>query len=419
MTTPTIETTARNADLSDLADILRRQHEAKVDVVAPATAIRSRDGVLQIEGTDPVLTDSGVNMTAGSYRPTAVCDEGLADKMGVPVGYLKRLRAERPDLYDANLNGWLQGWRSGVKGHKRGPAADPDGRSFLVRGFRSDEGEGVARAFLSDGYKFMDHLDVLGAALDGVRDSGAEVEVEGCDLSERRMSVRIAAPAIQALAPTLLANYRSPFEQGVDRAGWTLERARQAAEREGLGFAPGGEPIVFAGFVLNNSETGGGAFSITPRLIVLACRNGLTIGVDAVRAIHLGGTLDEGIVQWSEDTQRRTLDLVKAKARDAVATFLDVEYVTRQITRIEEAAGVRITQPAEQVRLVAKSLRLTEAQTDDVLSHFILGGQMTAGGVMNAVTSVAQTVADPDDAHALEGLALRALEQAALVGSRS
>ncbi|HEX9357029.1 MAG TPA: hypothetical protein VF933_24835 [Streptosporangiaceae bacterium] len=47
------------------------------------------------------------------------------------------------------------------------------------------------------------------------------------------------------------------------------------------------------------------------------------------------------------------------------------------------------------------------------LDHFIRGGDVTAGGVMHAVTSVAQTLEDADAAHEMESLALRSLELAA------
>jgi hypothetical protein len=47
------------------------------------------------------------------------------------------------------------------------------------------------------------------------------------------------------------------------------------------------------------------------------------------------------------------------------------------------------------------------------LGHFIRGGDVTAGGVMHAVTSVAQTLPDADAAHEMESLGLRALEIAA------
>jgi hypothetical protein len=48
-----------------------------------------------------------------------------------------------------------------------------------------------------------------------------------------------------------------------------------------------------------------------------------------------------------------------------------------------------------------------------MLDHFIRAGQTTAGGVLQAVTSYAQTVADPEQAYALESTALSALDLAA------
>ncbi len=47
------------------------------------------------------------------------------------------------------------------------------------------------------------------------------------------------------------------------------------------------------------------------------------------------------------------------------------------------------------------------------LAHFIRGGDVTVGGVMHAVTSVAQTLPDADTAHEMESAALRALDIAA------
>jgi hypothetical protein len=172
---------ARNATLSDLAGLLRDQQARKADVVAPAAAIRAEGARLVVAGTDPVLGPDGVTMTTGTYTPTEVCDQGVADKLGIPAAYLRRLREHKPGLYDANVNAWLDG----------------DDRKFLLRCLRpaSGEGPGVVRAFLSDGYKIIDNLDVL------------------------------------------LAGYRSPF----------------------TGASGADNPVVFAGFVITNSETGCGA----------------------------------------------------------------------------------------------------------------------------------------------------------------
>lgn len=390
MTADTTAYTARNATLEDLAELLRDQQARKVDVVAAAGAVRSRGGVIVVKGAEHQLSEDGVTNVDGIYRPTEVFDESIAEKLGIPVGYVRRLRNERPDMYDANVNGWLAG-RTVVRDGQREVIAEPDSRRFLIRAFRGDGGEGVARAFLSDRYGILDNFDVLTAALDGVRQAGADVEIDGADLTDRNMYVRIKAPAVQALAPTLLRGYRSPFsgEHGSDN------------------------PTVFAGFELRNSEVGGGAFTITPRLIVQICSNGMTITKDAMRAVHLGSRKDEGVIRWSADTQSKELAVVTARARDAVATFLDVDYMTRVLTGIEETSGKPVENAEDTIKVVSSKLRFDEPTRQGILDHFIKGGDLTAGGVLHAVTSYAQVIHDADRANDLEGKALRAMELAA------
>ncbi len=389
----------RNASVQDLAALLQEQHARKLDVVAPAAAIRAESGRLVLSGTGAQLTDDGVIATDGVYVPTEVLDEGLAAKLAIPAGYLRRLRQQRPDLYDANVNGWLH---------------DPDeSRSFLVRCFRGDgDGPGIARAVMSDRYGIIDNLDVLMAALDGVRRAGVDVNIDGCDLTERRMYVRVVAPQIAAFAPDLLAGYRSPWGGQDVGNGWTPDRVARAAQREGQAYA-GDEPIVFAGFEFTNSEVGNGRFTITPRLTVQICGNGLTITADALSKVHVGARLDEGVIKWSRDTELRALDLVTAQTRDAVEHYLTPDYVKAKVTEIEAKAAAPVTDTVKTVELVAKTLSFTPEQQSTILDHFIRGGQLTAGGIMQAVTSAAQTITDADVAHTMEAAGLRALEIAA------
>jgi hypothetical protein len=369
---------AAHATLPDIAALLRDQQARKVDVVAPAAAIHARGAQLIVDDSAPVLGDDGVTLSAGAYRPTLVCDQGIADKLGIPTAYLRRLRDERPALYDTNVNGWLDG----------------DGRKFLMRCLKPESGcgPGVARAFLSDSFKIIDSLDVLMAALEGIRTSGYPVTVDQCDLTERRMYVRVVCDQVRTLAPALLAGYRSPF----------------------TGTSGADNPVVFSGFVITNSETGCGAFTLTPRLVVQVCDNGMTTTKDALRAVHLGERHEEGVITWSGNTLDKVLGLITAKTTDAVRAFLAPEYAERAIRDIERAAGRPIADPAETVRAVSQRLRFTEEQQASILNHFILGGDVTAGGVMHAVTSVAQTLDDPDTAWEMESSALRALELAAV-----
>jgi hypothetical protein len=374
MSTPMLLTT-RNATLPDLVTLLRDQHARKVDIPVEASQIHAVDGHLQLTGTPPLISPDGVTPTTGSYRPTVICDEGIANKFRIPIAYMRRLREEAPDLWDANVNGWLQ--RSG--------------RRYLLRGLRGNDGTNIARAWLSDRYKIVDNLDVLMAALDGVREAGLDVTFDGCDLTERHMYVRIVCEQVAALAPELLAGYRSPF----------------------TGAAGADNPLVFAGFVISNSETGSRAFTITPRLVLQVCRNGMTFTADAMKERHLGGRLDDGIVCWSADTHEKNLALITAQTRDAITSFLDVDYVKTKIAETTGAAGTPITSPDKVIELVAGRLKFSEDQQDAILAHFIRGGDLTAGGVMHAITSAAQIVADADLAYEMESQALEAMQLAA------
>lgn len=395
MTTDTL----RHSDLTTIAAALNDQRTRAVDLVLPAQRLRFADGALQLHDAPPVIGDDGVTDPNGSYTPTGVGDEGIAEKLGIPIRYLRRMREQRLDLYDTNVNGWLADSRD----------------SYLVRLLRGDseqvESRGVLRALLSDRYRVIDNLDVLLATLAGVRQAGLpgdELSISA-DLTERRMYVRVTHPGVAALAPSLLEGYRSPFDGRDVGGGWTPERVAAASAGEGQQMDP---RTVFAGFVITNSEVGGGAFSITPRLVVQVCNNGLTITADALREVHLGGRLDEGVVRWSADTQSKALALVSSKAADAVTTFLDVDYVKAKIAALEEQAGAPVADPQKAIAVVSKRLGFTEVQQTDILAHFIRGGQVTAGGVMQAITSAAQ-LADGDAAYAMEAAALPALELAA------
>ena len=370
----TIETTTRNADLSGLVDLLKTQQDVKYDVVAPASALKYQNGLLVVKDGSAVMDSEGVSLTDAFLSPTEIFEEGVSQRLGIPRGYVTRMRNEHTELLDANVNGWLQ--------------QEPN-RKFLVRGFKSDDPSetGIARALLSDRFKVIDNVDILFAALDGIRFSGANVEIAGADLSERRMTVKVSAPEIAALAPELLGNYRSPFS----------------------GQSGSDVPVVFAGLVISNSETGGGAFTITPRVVFQVCSNGLTVKKDAMRQIHIGGKLDEGVIKWSDETQQRTLELVKAKTADAVRTFLDVDYVRMVIAGIEEAAAVKVTSPVKAVDNIAKGFGFNDSEKDQIMTFFIQSGDATAGGVMNAVTATAQVLTDPDRANELEDVALDVL----------
>lgn len=370
---------ARNATLSDLVDLLSRQADVRYDVVVPAARVRSVNGTLAVldgaahfDGDEPRVADLWA-------RPTAVCDEGIAARTGIPIAYLRRMRDEpkATTLLDHNVNHWLE--------------SDPARRVFLRMFHDGSPGTiGVARALLSDRYAPVDNYDVLLAVLDGIRAAGIDATVAGGDVTDRRMRVRIEAPEVTAAAPWLLDRYRAPD-------------GRRGADY----------PLVSAGLAVENSETGGGAFTIVPRLVVQVCSNGLVVSRDALRKVHLGARLDDGVIVWSEDTAQQNIALIAAQARDAVTTFLDRDYLTRTLDSFRDAATTALDYPNETMERVLTPLGYSQAQRDAILGHFIRGGDTTAGGLAQAMTALAREVDDADLSARLEDQALDALVAAA------
>jgi hypothetical protein len=396
----------RNISLPDLVALLRTEATHRLDVIAGSGALRSEGARLVLKGTQPQLGPDGVTMTAGEYAFNDVALGQVADKLNVPAQYLRRVHRDVPGLFDTTFNMLMERTdRRFLVRAQRTPAPGTGLDALPGHGFSrpvfadtlpavtGHGGDGTVRALLSDRYHRLDSLEVLVAALEGIRASGVAARIDGADLSDTRMSVRVVAPGVAVQAPILLHRYRSPFN---GQAGKDL-------------------PVLWAGFVLSNSEVGCGAFSIRPRLRVLACGNGLVIPAEGLRRTHLGARHDgeDGVVAWSEATTTKALDLITSKTADAVAAYLDVDYVTRMVRDLEAVAGVPVTDPDTTLKVVAQRLRVPDSAMAEVLAHFVAGGDATAGGVMHALTSVAQTLPDADAAHDLEAVAVQAMHIAA------
>jgi len=404
--------TARNATAQDLVTLLQQQKAEKLDLVVPASSVWSKDGKIVVKNAEPLITDDGVSQVNGTYLPTEVFDEGLASKLGIPGAYVRRLRAERPDVLDANVNGLLHGRSVRQADGTREEVYPADSRAFLLRLFRADGGEGVARAMLSDKYALsMDNLDMLVAINKGIRDAGAQVSTRVTDLSERAMRVRFEAPGINIQAPQLLDGYRSPFDSGnVSRAGYFTDLRKQYGDHH---IFRTGEAPVFIAFDFRNSETGGGAYTLTPVIEVVRCSNGLVMRKEGIRKVHLGSKLEQGAVTPSLDTLRKAGELVAAETRDAVVQWLKPEYLQRIVAELTEKAVKPVASPTVTVPAVLNGLGFSGDEVQGVLDMFIAGGQPTAGGVAQAVSAYAQVIEDPDRAYEVELRAVEAMELAA------
>lgn len=374
-----IQLEARNARFEDVLTLLERQHETKYDAVVPSTHLRYEAGRLVVTDGATRITDEGVDSVDALFDPTEQFDGHIAERLNVPLQYLRRMRSQESalGLLDTNVNHWL--------------AETP--KNWFVRAFRDTEPDavGIARAFLSDRYNVIDHLDAVTAVLDGVRQGGvANIRISSADLSETKLRLKIEAPEITARVPDFTRNYRGPGGvTGLD------------------------EDRVSAGLVVTNSETGGAAFSIAPQITVLVCQNGMTRTVDAMRKIHIGQKMETGAITWSENTKRKSIELITAQATDAVQAFLSSDYLERVAAEIEEQGQALLDRPLEVLDSVGKKLRYSDTERESILAHFIDGGDTHASGVVQAFTAYARDLDSPDRAAEVEEQAFEILALAA------
>lgn len=368
-------TTARNADLPTLVTMLRERANRSVDLVVPASSIAAFKGDFYVKGSTPQITEDGVTSVDGRYHLSTVALEGVADRTGVPIRYLREVHAERPELFSAIVN---HHWRGGFS--KDHVTHEPDSRSFMLRTLTSPTGgPGLLRAVLSDKYKRIDDLEVATAILTGLQTAGIQDAKVTGDLTERRMMLRIEVPRIATEGKALVESYRSPY--------------RAEGEQS---------PMIHAGLEVRTSSVGCGAFEIVPRIVIEACSNGLRVdALGKIREVHLGGRLEQGIVSWSDSTERKNMELLQAKTVDAVTTFLSPGFLVQAVEQANEKAGQEVANE-KQVRDITKPLGVTNAEVDDLMAYFVAGGQTNRAGLANALTAMAQATADGDRAGDLE-----------------
>jgi len=99
------------------------------------------------------------------------------------------------------------------------------------------------------------------------------------------------------------------------------------------------------------------------------------------------------------------------KVNDVVAASLTEVTFGKIVKRWKEATEQKITGSLEKVvEVTAKKLSLSDTEQSGILRHLIEGRDLSAYGLMNAVTRVSQDVESYDRATELERLGPKVLE---------
>jgi hypothetical protein len=293
--------------LESLIEELERQKPLKWDEKVPSSQIRM------------VLAEDEPRFQIKAKEPLAIknsCHTQIAEKLEIPVKYYNRMKEEAPELLAQNVNAWLE----------------RNGKDYFIRGMGNS-----IRAFLSDRYRVIDHLDVLMCALNELQTH--ETEIEDCYLSEIEMNIKVKSQKLRD-------------------------------------FVRHKDDLIVGGIFLTNSETGHKALRVEPRLFRVKCSNGLIIEELVTREIHIGND-DEVFDELIYLSLRRSI-------RELFSKFGEIIQVLR------ESSEIKVKNPHKMISNVVEHYRLSETQRDNILIAFGAEPEYDKYGIANALTLAAQ-----------------------------
>ncbi len=351
--------------LTQLAQEIERQANAKEDFIAPASLLRVTTDfdASQDNKEVPMLNLLG----SKSYPLGKVAQDQLAEYAGIPSAYFRRMAADAPQLLADNVNRWMED-----------KAAAKDRR--MVRTL-----DGKARAFLSDKYRPLDNEELANAILPMLLERG--MMVMSSQITESRLYIKAVDRKILKDVPT----------------------GRKIGDGSHVFF-----DTLSPAITISNSEVGQGSLSIEQSVFTKVCTNLATFGTN-FRKFHTGSRADiseEVYALLTDQTKKVTDAAVWGQVRDILAATFDEGRFNALTLKLVEATtdALPALQAQEVIEVVGKRFNVNEGERKGILGALIEGGDLSRYGVHSAITRFSQDVADYDRASELERMGGRIIE---------
>lgn len=338
----------------ELATEISRRADAKKDFIGDTrqmTVYKNGEAKLKLEGV-------------GEFPIGDVARSQICEHTGIPSRYFDRMLAEQPQLWESNVNTWLN--------------ANPAKR--LVRTL-----DGSARAFLSERYRPLDNEQLAEAILPVLVD--LDLEIMSAEITDRRLYVKAVDRRILVDMPT--------------------------GKKWGDGshtFFDTHSPAI----IISNSEVGCGSLSIEAGIFTKLCTNLAIASTRSMRKYHIGraGGNEENIRELLTDETKRLSDAaVFSQARDVVKAAFDRAKFESLVGEFQETTTQMIEgDPVKAIELVAKEFTLNDGERGSVLKHLISGGDLSRYGLLNAITRTAEDLPDYDRATDFERMGGKVIE---------
>lgn len=321
----------------------KRQSVNQRDLVVRGN-VMSYDSVTDVNGRLQIAAGT----TIEQYGISPFARGQLAKICDIPHKYFERMRNNKPALLDQNVNTWLTDLGNDTK---------------LVRTM-----DGDVRAMLSNRYRIVDNRMLLEYLFPVLNDMGLELEFTSLNLSEKCLYIKFVSKRLET---DLQVN--DPVQVGV---------------------------------VITNSEVGYRKLSVSTLLYRLFCLNGFIMPDVGLSKNHVGRILESDELPanlLSREAIEADNFALMLKVRDAVKYSLTEAMLQKLAERLRSMLKIPIKgDPVAAVQVLSNRYKLDDEECSGVLGKLIRSPDMSAFGLVNAVTAYAQDVDDYDRSTELE-----------------
>ena len=329
--------------LIELCKELERQRMARKDFIADTRSL-----MITTNDHGQSQLDVDLGNTNQIFAVNDLVHQQIASRLQIPLKYYQKMRLEYPSLLDENINSWFS-----KKGERR-----------MLRTLDTN-----IRAFLSDRYRRLDNLELAEAVLPIIKEmKGAEIV--SADITDTHMYIKVINKKLKA-------------EVDVN-------------------------DVLQAGIVISNSEVGLGSLKVEPLIYRLVCKNGLIVKDYAQKRYHVGKQVEseESAYEiYRDETLEADDKAFFMKVQDTVRCAVDEAKFMLSVDKLrqtkQESTG---GDPIKTVEILADKYVLNQNERGGILRHFIMAGDNSRFGLINAITRSSQDIEDYNRATELERL---------------
>lgn len=320
---------------------------------------------LRMENDGTLKTNRDLCATDLEIKPSDLMHDQIAERLGVPVKYYNRMKAEAPELLARNVNEWIargNGAKRFIRTYDQANLQDGAFPRLPLSG----------RAFLGDSYRALDNYDMMEAVVPALLESG--LTVKSSEVTANRLYLQMVTDKLTARVVTPHVHHKI-------------------------------DDVLQLGLVVSNSEVGCGSLSIRVLVYRLVCTNGLIVENDmpGFKQVHVGRDFSADIEGLLSDGTRKLRDAaIWSQARDVIKAGVSQLTLDKVMERINGIAATKLANPEKAVELVAERFDLTVAERQGVMANLIAGADVSQWGLTNAVTQLANEVESYDRAIDLE-----------------